>query len=409
MAKELKDWIDEFVEQGANPKNVTNWPEEATGRGGSVIVDALPAQGKEGTTYLLRKKNESKVFKAQCYAPLYSKAGDLLDALVMIDADIELLFKEITTKLNPDLGNGLVDFSPLESFEQSNMSSEEWNTFTTSNKVAIVKTEEDVLKITEDVDYIYQDLGKIGVENFIFLEVREAYISSGTTYDSVNLFEFSNDYCMCLEKQGDKVVSKTRGVVYNSEATSGQSKYSFGEWEVLMEGQLKDTLTDTYIYNQETLMSLEDGDCYLINLTPIPQEVSYSYTQYVFDQGVYTPLGGGARYFVTVYGNTNMAGNYPGQVTIEVDTPNINTVDDLFDWLKAKGFVTTVEPGSPLSPTAVYPNAIGMDTNESRLVAGCVLYDNGEGNRSIYFPKADIAIYGYRSDGYTLTYVNPEK
>ena len=31
MAKEFKDWIDEFVENGANPKNVPNWPDEASG------------------------------------------------------------------------------------------------------------------------------------------------------------------------------------------------------------------------------------------------------------------------------------------------------------------------------------------------------------------------------------------
>lgn len=31
MAKEFKKWIDEFVENGANPKNVVNWPEEAGG------------------------------------------------------------------------------------------------------------------------------------------------------------------------------------------------------------------------------------------------------------------------------------------------------------------------------------------------------------------------------------------
>ena len=31
MTKEFKDWLDEFVEQGANPKDVTNWPEEAGG------------------------------------------------------------------------------------------------------------------------------------------------------------------------------------------------------------------------------------------------------------------------------------------------------------------------------------------------------------------------------------------
>lgn len=31
MTKEFKDWLDEFVDNGANPKDVTNWPEEAGG------------------------------------------------------------------------------------------------------------------------------------------------------------------------------------------------------------------------------------------------------------------------------------------------------------------------------------------------------------------------------------------
>ena len=31
MGKELKEWLDEFVDNGANPKDVTNWPEEAGG------------------------------------------------------------------------------------------------------------------------------------------------------------------------------------------------------------------------------------------------------------------------------------------------------------------------------------------------------------------------------------------
>ena len=37
MGKEFKDWVDEFVENGANPKDVTNWPENAGG-GGSIEI-----------------------------------------------------------------------------------------------------------------------------------------------------------------------------------------------------------------------------------------------------------------------------------------------------------------------------------------------------------------------------------
>ena len=114
--------------------------------------------------------------------------------------------------------------------------------------------------------------------------------------------------------------------------------------------------------------------------------------------------GGSARYFVTVYGMTNAAGNYPGQITIEVDTPNINTVGDLCNWFKAKGFVTTIAPNSPSEQMIVYPNATGLDSGKT--TNGYVLYEDEYG-KAIYSPGADIAIYSNRN--YTLTYVNPEK
>lgn len=44
MTKEFKDWLDEFVDNGANPKDVTNWPEEA---GGSTVVANPPLIGDE--------------------------------------------------------------------------------------------------------------------------------------------------------------------------------------------------------------------------------------------------------------------------------------------------------------------------------------------------------------------------
>ena len=43
MAKEFKKWIDEFVENGADAKNVTNWPENAGG--GSSLIE-VPANSR---------------------------------------------------------------------------------------------------------------------------------------------------------------------------------------------------------------------------------------------------------------------------------------------------------------------------------------------------------------------------
>ncbi|MBS7256864.1 MAG: hypothetical protein KIG63_00265 [Methanobrevibacter sp.] len=37
MVKEFKDWIDEFVEQGADPEKVTKWPEDFSGGGPGLI------------------------------------------------------------------------------------------------------------------------------------------------------------------------------------------------------------------------------------------------------------------------------------------------------------------------------------------------------------------------------------
>ena len=368
---------------------------------GSEIVDALPAQGSEGSTYLLRKEDDSKVFKAQAYVQLYHKNEEALPMFsMMIDPDTDLLRRVILERLNPNLSNGLVDFTGLvETLLVGVKSSEEWNTFITSNKVAIVKTEEEVLNITEDVDYIFQDLGVIGIEDLNIVESRQ----SNSETNLAMIMSISNNLCFSYIVQNDKVSVRYRSVVPASKSGTGKN-YGFEDQQIGLEpAPYAGTLTDTYVYDQETLMSLEDGDCYLINLTP--QEVSYSYTQYVFDQGVYTVVGGGsARYFVTVYGMTNAAGNYPGQITIEVDTPNINTVNDLCNWFKAKGFVTTVAPNSPSKQMIVYPNATGLDGGKT--TNGYVLYENGD-YKAIYSPGADIAIYSNRN--YTLTYVTPEK
>lgn len=44
MAKHFGEWLDEFVENGADPNNIVDWPEEASGR---KIVSELPEVGQE--------------------------------------------------------------------------------------------------------------------------------------------------------------------------------------------------------------------------------------------------------------------------------------------------------------------------------------------------------------------------
>ena len=59
MAKEFKDWVDEFVEHGANPKNVVEWPEEAGGGSDSIVVTELPQVGEEHTIYELQETSKA--------------------------------------------------------------------------------------------------------------------------------------------------------------------------------------------------------------------------------------------------------------------------------------------------------------------------------------------------------------
>ena len=66
MAKEFKDWIDEFVENGANPKNVVKWPEEAGGGSGTKVVTELPQVGEEHTIYELHTTTPSKFNYIPC-------------------------------------------------------------------------------------------------------------------------------------------------------------------------------------------------------------------------------------------------------------------------------------------------------------------------------------------------------
>ena len=66
MAKEFKKWIDEFVEHGANPKNVVKWPEEAGGGSGTRVITELPQVGEEHVIYELHMTTPSKFNYVPC-------------------------------------------------------------------------------------------------------------------------------------------------------------------------------------------------------------------------------------------------------------------------------------------------------------------------------------------------------
>jgi len=53
MGKKLNDWLDEFVENGADPKAVQEWPNNVSGGGGIKLVNTLPEVGEVDALYKL--------------------------------------------------------------------------------------------------------------------------------------------------------------------------------------------------------------------------------------------------------------------------------------------------------------------------------------------------------------------
>ena len=349
------------------PENVKRFVEDISkeaadkaynGGNGSTIVDALPAKGVEGTTYLLRKKEEGEVFKAQAYAFLYTKVELPFSNLVFIEADFNALKNAIETKLDPSLNHD-VDFNDIANLNANSISRVLWKNFIENRNVVIVTTEEEVLNITEDVDCIIQNLGEIGIENLDYLE----YQMNGEYL--AGMYTWLNTLTHHIIKQNDKMVEGDREVIYNSELESGQTPYSFTEWQDEITDTVVGTFTDTYEYDTDTLLNLKEGDCYFITLTPEVPEVTYSYTQYVFDQGVYTLIGGGAggaQKFIYVYAYINGTESSL-DFTMQVDVEGVQTFKDIFDYLETKGFIH-----NRYGSIGTYPVVGGY--NNSRAVTG---------------------------------------
>lgn len=78
MAKTLNKWLDEFVENGANPSDVTGWPENAGGGGGLTPVNKLPEKGDIGKFYLLPNGDIYTFMHQEKVVPVYKqiKAGE---------------------------------------------------------------------------------------------------------------------------------------------------------------------------------------------------------------------------------------------------------------------------------------------------------------------------------------------
>ncbi len=107
MSKKLNDWLDEFVENGASPNRVTEWPDEA-GRGGTTVVANPELEGTEpdltglevdGTKYKVPVPPTPVATKL--YTHMYGVKGNdrnMVFTLLRSD-DTELTVQEVIDKL----------------------------------------------------------------------------------------------------------------------------------------------------------------------------------------------------------------------------------------------------------------------------------------------------------------------
>lgn len=297
-----------------------------SGDGGSVIVDALPApaQGVEGTTYLLRTPKVD-LFEGHLYCDLFNNIYYIVSKN---DAN-KLFYNEMDSKINLSKDkSGMVIRGVFRVGEW--YTPDKWQDLFINSHCIIVSAEQDVLNLLEEYTYIFQDLGEVHLQDYKLIEIRTQ--NSNTNLAQLDIFQKN-----CLTQKA--IVTNTNiqnlSRVLNTDSEA-EHPYSFGEWRIKETLNKVGELTDKFIFAFEELQPLHTGDAYLINLTPT--KLKYTYQEYVFDQGVYTALGGGSLYTIQVKGRTNGSDPENCSFTVQVDSKDIHTCQDLLDYLTDKGY-----------------------------------------------------------------------
>lgn len=270
MSKKLNDWLDEFVENGANPNKVTEWLENAGG-GGTKIVDALPAEGEEGSTYLLRK---SKEFKGTYYAGLSNVNGEFCHFIVSNEFTSEDLEKEIINKLGIDPDNLPPDFEYYQE-EINVITTEEFKTEYAN--AMFVNSIDEFPQTRPDVSVLI-NYGEIKTSDYVAIEHKGG--NDEQTYYYITAFPNLNTFNAETIVQNNQVVLRDREVIYYK----GQLR--IGEWENYLERTIYATFTNECPLDHESYELLDFNNCYYIDISAS----EYTYTEYVFDQGIYTEV-----------------------------------------------------------------------------------------------------------------------
>ena len=266
------------------------------GEGTAVIVDALPAEGVEGTTYLLRKTTEIPGKQAMHFDRVYVKltsGGHISRILVSDEVTLPQFFQYYTGKLNMDEST-LPDWIAVN-FEEvfagtAIMTTAEEETYFNDSSIAFIETEAELADIDFDVvTTLYQKLEDIKLDDFwnlqtsLFETGKICEIRCTLPNSLISKYEISNN----------KILKNTRELKFD--ITTQKYLPEFTEWVNTEDYDYEGTLTNTYSTDEAHFQFLVDEEIYAGYVLAIsdpdePSTYTYSYTEYVFDQGVYTEV-----------------------------------------------------------------------------------------------------------------------
>lgn len=319
MTKTLNKWLDEFVEKGANPNNVTEWPENAGG-GSSQIVDSLPADGVEGQTYLLRHTTEFPPIRFKCYTWVYSNESRTDAGRYFIVTD-DYTSKQIMSAFLEKVGYDM-PATPIFSMCSVWTEAEFEESFGDGKNVIYVSNEEEFINADlSSYPDVLQYHGIIGLEDLIFTQ----HVDLGNVYFT----GYKNDLLTQITITDGQITRSSR-------QTSSNDGHGYFEPWYSETVTLAETLTDACEESPEFWQE-HQNEIVKINITG-QTEYEYSYTEYVFDHGVYTEIGAKNAGASTKKAVAYINDSYPFAITFECDDTSISTYADLLNYLKTKGY-----------------------------------------------------------------------
>lgn len=308
---------------------------------GAVIVDALPANGVDGTTYVLRKTVERKPFKGRGLLVIngYSQFQDGDIILICDDKNIREIANEIKNKVNSpeEQGNVQTDFYPFADVITSSEFEQRLAVEQGEDPYFITK-EADLPETIQDT-FVFQELGEINISKIIGVEFSsrsgggesESESEEAPTSAILNFAINVSTLSYRTNIEGNTLICEARDVYYDN------NQLVKGEWNTDASFNIVTTLTNNALWGEDTYQLQNENDIALIKFTSPQSIYSYSYENYVFDKGIYSAVNGRYQYaFVKLIG----FGADLCSFSFMCENKSITSLAELVEYLIEKGFTS---------------------------------------------------------------------